>query len=147
MSEQIQQFFEAYAARTNRALGDDPVVDVDGVTGSFADSFIEASPNGVACGKNDDQFREVIPKGMEMYRSIGTKSMRILSLDIIPLDDYHTQVKVHWEAFYEKKDGNTLTIDFYVIYFLQTLNGPPKIFAYITGDEQKVYQDYGLVPG
>jgi uncharacterized ParB-like nuclease family protein len=33
-----------------------------------------------------------------------------------------------------------------VIYFVQALDGQPKIFAFIAGDEQKVYEEKGIVP-
>jgi hypothetical protein len=57
-------------------------------------------------------------------------------------------VKVRWHAEYAKRDssGKPITTDFDVIYFLQVLNDTPKIFAYITGDEQQAYQDLGIAP-
>lgn len=146
MTKQLEQFFADYEKRTNAALSDPPQLDIDGVMGSFTDCFIEASPVGVSCGKTDDAFREAIPKGYEFYRSIGTKQMKIASQTITPLDDYHAQVKIHWESSYEKKDGSKVVLDFDVIYFVQTLEGKPKIFAYISGDEQQAYKDNGLVP-
>lgn len=143
--QKLEEFFAEYEARFNRALGGS--VDVEAIAGAFTDCFIEANPKGVACGKNDEKFRTMIPQGMEFYRSIGTKSMKIASLSITPLDDCHSMVKVHWQAFYEKKDGSKDVIDFDVIYLLQTGGKKMKIFAYITGDEQKVLRERGLIPG
>ena len=71
----VEKFFEEYAARTNRALGEQPEVDVEATAAAFADCFVEASPVGVNCGGNNGKFREQIPKGFEFYRSIGTRSM------------------------------------------------------------------------
>jgi len=147
VNQQLETFFAAYEARFNQALGDNPQDDVEGTMAAFADCFIEASPLGLSCAQNDEQFRTQIPKGNAFYRSIGTQSMKIMALTITPLDDYHVQTKVHWQAQYKKRDGGEETIDFDVIYFLQLLGNQPKIFAYITGDEQKVLQEHGLIPG
>jgi hypothetical protein len=73
--------------------------------------------------------------------------MKIASLSITLLDDYHSMVKVHWNSFYEKKDSSKEQIDFDVIYFLRTDNESIKVFAYIAGDEQKALRERGLMPG
>lgn len=146
MARKLEDFFAAYAARTNAALADPPEVNAEATANAFAGCFIEASPNGIHCGTNNDEFRAAIPKGYEFYRSIGTKSMEIGSLTLTPLDDFHTQAKVHWVAKYQKQDGSQDEIEFDVIYFVQLLGDEPKIFAYITGDEQQVYKDKGLIP-
>ena len=146
ISQKLEKFFAEYEVRMNKALAEKPEVDVEATAGSFTDCFIEASPLGVMCGKNDEQFRAQIPKGLEFYRSIGTKSMKIASLAVTPLDDYYAMAKVHWQAFYVKKDGSNLTLEFDVIYLVQTIGSKSKIFGYITGDEQKAYKEKGLIP-
>lgn len=137
MEKEIKSFFAAYEQRFNDALSGD-ASGIGDTVNSFAKYFVESSPAGVQGGANDESFKERLPKGYEFYRSIGTKSMRIGNLEITRLDPLHHMVKVHWISVYEKKD----TIEFDVIYFLNGL----KIFAYITGDEQKVLQEHGLVP-
>jgi hypothetical protein len=144
--ENIRKFFTQYEARFNQSLQDPPVLDIDGVAASFTDFFIEASPLGVSGGKNDEKFREMIPQGFAFYKSIGTKSMKVANLDIIALDDDHAMAKVHWDSRYIKRDGSKERIEFDVIYFLQLLRDEPKIFAYITGDEQRVLKEHGLIP-
>ena len=141
--QEIRQFFIAYESRFNASLTG--TVDIEGTIQSFADCFVEASPMGIQCGKNDARFQEAIPKGYEFYRSIGTTAMKITAMDITLLDDFHAMTKVHWQAFYDKKDGAKETIEFTVIYFVQVVNAPIKIFAYITGDEQKVLKERGLI--
>src|SRR5262245_18423540 len=91
-NERMAQFFQAYEARMNRALADPPHVDVEATARAFADCFVEATPKGVTCSTNDDQFRDVIPKGLEFYRSIGTQSMKIASQITTPLDEWHAMV-------------------------------------------------------
>jgi hypothetical protein len=146
MSQKLEEFFAHYAARVNAALAAPPRVDVESAASAFADYFLGANPKGVYCGKNDDEFRAAIPKGYEFYRSIGTKRMEIDSLMLTKLDDFHTQANVHWVAKYEKKDGSKVEIPFDVIYFVQEIGQGPKIFAYITGEEEQAYRDKGLVP-
>jgi hypothetical protein len=145
-NETIEAFFKAYAARMNHALGDHPRDDVEGSVNAFADFFVEASPKGVFGGKNDDEFRAKIPQGNAFYRSLGTQSMTIETLAITPLDKHHVYARVHWKAIYKKQDGSTIPLEFDVIYFLQVLNNTPKIFAYIAGDEQGMYEKNGIVP-
>lgn len=145
LEARLTRFFGDYEARTNRALADPPEVDVEATAAAFADCFIEANPHGVVCGKNDQHFREAIPKGLEFYRSLGTRSMTITSLIPSALDGGHAMAKVHWRAEYGKEDGTGTSIDFDVIYLLQTAGEEPRIFGYITGDEQKAYEEMGLI--
>jgi hypothetical protein len=141
--ELIKKFFSAYETRFNDALNGKE--DVDATVNSFASCFLEASPAGINCGKNDASLREAIPRGNAYYKKIGTKSMKIISLDITPLDGLHYMVKVHWDSLYEKKDKEEVAISFDVIYFLQLKDNELKIFLYITGDEQKVLEENGLI--
>jgi hypothetical protein len=143
----IDGFFAAYAAGFNKALADTPEIDVEATAGAFADCFIAADPNGVSCGKNDEEFRTRIPMGFAFYRSIGTKSMKVASLAVTPLDDYHLTANVHWESVYRKKDGSEEEIDFDDIYFVRMVGDQPRIFGYVTGDEQRLLRERGLIPG
>jgi hypothetical protein len=107
---------------------------------------VEASPAGVIGGKNNKDFLKAIPRGNAFYQSIGTQSMKIVNKTIIPIDPLHAIVKIHWSSQYIKKDNSPLMLDFDVTYLLQLRETGPKIFAYITGDEQKALQENGLVP-
>lgn len=143
--DKLKAFFEAYARRMNDALADPSKIDAEATAAAFANCFIEASPAGINCGKNDSRFLEQIPKGFEFYRNIGTISMKITGLEITELDDLHSMAKVHWDSRYAKPDDEELQIDFDVFYFVQFINGEPKIFAYITGDEKTVLTKHGLI--
>lgn len=144
MEQKLKEFFSQYAARFNEALAGR--IDVEATVAAFADCFVEANPTGINCGQNNKEFREVIPKGYQFYKSIGLASMTILSDTVTLLDDLHAMVKIHWQARYTRKDNKPdELIAFEVTYFLQLRNGTPKIFAYITGDEQKVLREHGLV--
>lgn len=140
MKDKIQAFFAAYEKRFNDAITGQ-AADVEGTADAFADYFVESSPAGVIGGKNDEQFRERIPQGFEFYKKIGTESMKIGQLDITEIDEFHAMVKVHWISAY-KGDRK---IEFDVFYFLTLLHDTVKVFAYVTGDEQKLLKEYGLV--
>jgi hypothetical protein len=142
--EIIDRFFDAYAGRFNDAL--EGTADVDETMNAFAPCFVEASPAGIRCSNNDDKFREAIPKGYKFYRNIGTQSMNIRSKELTILDELHVLVKVDWQAHYKKKNSEKEVIDFTVFYLLQVQNEQPKIFCYVTGDEQKVLKAHGLLP-
>ncbi|WP_332449431.1 hypothetical protein [Methanoculleus sp.] len=130
----------------DNALADPPEIDVEATTGAFADCFVGANPHGVFCGKNGELFRAQLPAGFAFYRSIGTKSMNVGSLEVTDLDDYHLMVKVHWVSVYTNRDGSDERIDFDNIYFVQMIGEKPRIFGYVTGDEQKLLRERGLIP-
>jgi hypothetical protein len=142
LHQTIKKFFRNYEAAFNRALAG--VDSSEETVQAFAGYFVAANPNGVACGSNNDEFRTAIGQGCAFYRNIGTKTARIVDLNITLLDDYHAMVKVFWDWQYVK-EGREDTLAFSVIYFVQLIEEQPKIFAFITGDEQKLLQEKGLV--
>ncbi len=141
----LERFFDAYAARFARALADPPEIDVEATAAAFADCFVEAGPYGVSCGKNNNTFRSQIPQGYAFYRQIGIRSMTVTTIAPVPLDDRHWGVRVGWEARYEA-NGTTGAIEFEVLYLVQMTSAGPKIFAYITGDEEGELRARGLIP-
>lgn len=142
----IRAFFEAYARRFNAALADPAQEDVEATADAFAKYFVEASPEGVMGGANDQKFRAMIPQGNAFYRSIGTQSMAIAGLAITPIDDLHAMVRVSWDSRYRKPDGAEVEIPFQVVYMVQLQGETPRIFAYVAGDEQGVLRQHGLLP-
>jgi hypothetical protein len=142
----IERFFEGYAAQFARALAEPPEVDTGATAAAFADCFVEAGPRGVSCGRNDETFRAQIPQGYAFYRGIGIRSMAVASLAPSQLDARHWCVRVSWTAAYDR-GGRTGTVEFEVLYFLQTTDEGPKIFAYVTGDEEGELRRLGLLDG
>ncbi len=142
----IDRFFEEYEKHFNLGLSEKEDGVNEAVAVSFENCFIGSSPAGVECGKNDESFPANIKKGFEFYRNIGTQAMNILSKDITVLDEYHVMVKIRWHYSAFKQDSSMVMIDFDNIYFLRVADGQTKIFAYITGDEQKALKENGLLP-
>ncbi len=139
----VRKLFERYENFFRRSLDGD--VDMNEVAALYAPKFIAASPAGVMTGKNDDQFRRAMERGYAHYRSIGTKDMRIRDVRLSPIDDHHCVAHVAWRATHTRKDQRDVTIDFDVHYFVQKLDGEPKVFGWVSGDEQALLKEHGIV--
>lgn len=140
----LTNFFVQYCSRMNNALSGENIP-IDEIMRSFSDYFVGANPTGVMGGKNDASLKGAIENGISFYKRIGIKAMNILSCEITILDEYHAMAKVFWQSIYEKITGESAEITFTVIYIVQELDSQIKIFAYITGDEQKVLRERGLI--
>jgi hypothetical protein len=60
----VKRFFEAYARRSNDALQNPPVEDVDGTVASFAPYLVESSPQGVMGGRQRRRVQEADRPGL-----------------------------------------------------------------------------------
>lgn len=143
METRVRTFFERYESLFNRSLGGD--IDMDEVAALYASDFIAASPAGVMTGKNDAQLKQVMAQGYARYRAIGTKEMRIRDVRLSPIDEHHCVAHVAWTAGYARKDEPDVTMDFDVHYFIQKLDGEPKVFGWVSGDEQALLRQHGII--
>jgi hypothetical protein len=143
METSVRKFFERYESFFNQSLGGD--MDMDEVAALYASEFIAASPAGVMTGKNDDQLKQFMAQGYEHYRAIGTKEMRIRNVRLSPIDEHHCVAHVAWTATYARKDQSDVAIDFDVHYFVQKLDGEPKVFGWVSGDEQALLREHGII--
>ena len=143
METSVRKLFERYERVFNAALHGD--VDMDDVAALYAAEFIAASPAGVMTGKNDEQLKQVMAQGYARYRAIGTKEMRIRGLRISPMDEHHCVAHVAWSATYVRNDKPDVTIDFDVHYLVQQLGAEPKVFGWVSGDEQAVLKEHGII--
>ncbi len=141
----IRAFFDAYAARLDAAMQEPPEIDVDGTVAAYADCVVEAHPGGVMCFQNDAQFRERLPQMYESQRRLGAIAMQLADLQITPLDSYHTMAKIRWHTIYHTPDGDTTTLAFDEIYFVQTRDGAIRVFARITGDQEGLLKQHGVI--
>ena len=142
MEADVRKLFERYESLFNQSLGGS--ADMDEVAALYASEFIAASPAGVMTGKNDDQLKQVMAQGYARYREMGTKEMRIRDIRLSPMDDLHCVAHVAWTATYARKDQPDVTIEFEVHYFVQKLGGEPKVFGWVSGDEQALLKKYGI---
>lgn len=120
-------------------------MDTGEVAALYASEFIAASPAGVMAGKNDEQLKQVMAQGFARYRAIGTKEMRIRNVRLSSIDDCHCVAHVAWTATYARNDQPDVAIDFDVHYLVQKLDGEPKVFGWISGDEQALLVKHGII--
>ncbi len=143
MGKSVLELFDRYQKNFQMAIKSETNADPD--TSVYASAFIAASPAGVVAGQNDDQLKEVMRAGFEHYRQIGTKDMYIRNIRVSPIDDCHCIAHVAWTAVYARVGKPDIDIDFDVHYLVQGLGGAPKIFGWVSGDEQAVLKEHGIV--
>jgi hypothetical protein len=142
MEAAVRAFFDRYARFFNHAITD--TIDVDGIAAVYTSEFIAASPAGVVTGKNDDSLKSIIEQRFAHYRAIGTKEMRVERIRVTPIDDLHCLASIRWKSIYRCEDGPDVEIDFDAHYLVQSLDGNPKIFGWVTGDEQALLRRHGI---
>jgi hypothetical protein len=143
METSIRRFFERYEDFFNQSLHGN--IDMEGVASLYASEFIAASPAGVTAGKNDDQLKQVMAQGYARYRAIGTKDIRLRHVRLSPIDAYHCVAHVGWTAAYAREGQPDVAIDFDIHYFMQDLDGGPKVFGWVSGDEQALLRKHGII--
>lgn len=139
----ISAFFDRYESAFNRTLRGD--IDMEDVAALYASEFIAASSAGVATGRNDDRLRQVMAEGYARYRAMGAKAMRIRSFRLTPMDEQHCVAHVGWTASYARKDGADVPIEFDAHYLVQTLDGESKVFGWVSGDEEALLREHGII--
>ena len=143
MEASVRKLFERYERLFMESLGGNK--DMREVASLYASKFIAATPAGVMTGKNDDQLKQVMAQGYARYRAIGTKEMRLRNVRLSPIDEHHCVAHVEWTATYARKDQPDLAIDLEVHYFVRTLHGKSKVFGWVSGDEQAVLRQHGII--
>lgn len=141
--ESIKEFFDHYQRFFTEALAGN--FDADELSALYTSDFIAASPSGVMTGKNDDTLKQNLINGYAYYRAIGTKSMQVRNIRLSPIDNQHAIAHVAWTAVYAKDMQPAISIDFEVHYFMQELNGQPRVFGWVSGDEQALLRERGIV--
>ena len=142
MEAVVRRLFERYQRFFTRALGGD----LDGAEAAslYAAEFIAATPAGVMSGKNDDAFVAAMAQGYERYRAIGTKAMTVRAVRVSPIDDLHCVAHVAWTATYARDGREDVAIDFEVHYLVQMLGDEPKVFGWVSGDEEALLRRHGV---
>ena len=141
--DSVEKFFERYERFFAQSL--DEEMDVNEASSLYAQEFIAASPVGVMAGKNDVQFQKALIQGYENHRKIGTKGMRVREVGVSPIDELHCVAHVAWTAMYATVDKPNMAIDFEVHYLMQKHDDKLRIFGWISGDEQKLLKEHGVI--
>jgi len=144
LESKVRQLFDEYGRISNDALKDETSVHATLVASFFAAYFVGSTPKAVFGGPNDVTFREMIPQGFARYRQCGGKRMDITGIKVTTLNDLHALAEIGWDFAYVNKAGKGGNVRFTNFYFVTIADGEPRIFAYITGDEDKAMQEHGL---
>lgn len=139
----VRKLFERYERLFNASLAGD--VDTKQLAALYTSSFISATPAGIMAGKNDERLKQAMAQGYARYRALGTKDMRIRDVVVSPIDQDHCVAHVSWTATYARKDRGDVSIDFDVHYFVRTFGGTPKVFGWVSGDEQELLRQHGII--
>ncbi|GLQ53030.1 hypothetical protein [Devosia nitrariae] len=119
--------------------------DTKALKACYAGYFVGASPVGIMGGEAKEDFGDIIAAGVENYRRMGATEFIVEGVATTPIDDLHTMARVSWRFGYKRpNDGVAGTIRFENVYFVSFVEGPPKIFAWVTPDEQAVLREHGL---
>lgn len=143
MEAAVRAFFEHYAQVFKRALGGDE--DMTQVAALYAAEFIVSTPQAVLAGKNGAELNKVMVDGYARYRAMGMTDMALSALSISPIDDHHCLAHVAWRATYARKDREDVVIAFEVHYFVRRIDEDPKVFGWVSGDEQAVLAQHGVI--
>ena len=141
--ERLKEFFCRYESFFMKSLYEE--IDSEEILNLYASEFIAATPLGVMTGKNDDDFKQALFAGYEQYRKMGTIDMHVCKIKIYPIDEYHGVAHVFWRASYQKSDKSRVDIDFEVHYLMQEIKGKLRVFGWISGNEQEVLKEYGII--
>jgi hypothetical protein len=143
MQTGVRILFGRYEQSFKRALIGD--VDMDQIASLYAPEFIASTPGGVVTGKNDEKLKQVMAEGYSRYRAQGMKDMAMRDLRIAPIDEQHCVAHVVWTATNARKDRADIAIEFDVHYFVRELNSEPRVFGWVSGDEQALLKQHGII--
>lgn len=144
LEPELRGFFADYVRRFNAAL--DGRADLNEIAAQYTLPFMAAGPDGVSAADSHAEFLEALKHGFEVYRALGTQSMAIRDLDVTSIDDTHSMATVFFRASYVRpSDSAPIEIDFDVTYLLERRE-QWRVFVFIAGDEQALYEEHGLVP-
>jgi hypothetical protein len=114
MDQLVRDFFLRYE-RANGSL------DVSGIGGLYADTFMFGGPKGVQTVKKED-FLRVVPKMKSHYSSLGLSETRLHSVDASALDSKFMLAKVGWRMTLQQTSGSR-DLDTFATYVLERGNG------------------------
>lgn len=90
ISSDVRDFFARFEQAGNR-------LDLDEISGQFADPFMSADPNGVQAVPKA-AFLAALPAREKLFASIGATGMRLTGITETPLDDHYILVDTQWET-------------------------------------------------
>ena len=141
-TDDVTSFISDYAEHMNSGV-QSGTVDGAFLARCFAEDFIGASPAGVMAARNEG-LADILTRS---YRAMGGTAFVAEDIEVEELAPQSYMATVGWRFDYRRPaDGEAGAIRFTNHYFVNTSGGDPKIFAWITPDEQAALREHGLVP-
>lgn len=111
----------------------------------FAEYCVASSPAGVFGATVDGGFGRTVSDGVANYKRMGGTAFVMESVAVEPVNELHDLARVGWRFDYTRPaDGQSGTIRFENIYFVSRTGTGPRIFAWVTPDEQAALKEHGL---
>lgn len=140
--QEVENFFAKYESVFGDAI--EGRIDLEAIKRLYSEQFIAATPQGVRAAAFDGSFEEVMKKGYDRYRQIGTKSMKAESISIHEIDHCHLIARVRWHSVYQKPGHDEIHIPFDLSYFIEQRENNLKVFGWVTGDEEALLKANGV---
>jgi hypothetical protein len=90
ISSDVEDFFARFEQAGNR-------LDLEEISGQFADPFMSADPGGVTTVPKA-AFLAALPAREKLFASVGATGMRLTGITETPLDDHYILVDTQWET-------------------------------------------------
>lgn len=143
--QRIRDFFFTYGRLMDEGVKSGKP-DAEALASCYASYVVGASPAGVMGGEVKEDFVGVLTAGVENYRKMGATEFLVEDVLATPIDDLHAMARVFWLFGYRRpEDDKTGSIRFENVYFTTLVAGDPKIFAWVTPDEQAALRSHGLI--
>jgi hypothetical protein len=135
----MQQWFLDYADAVNR-------FDADRVSRQYAACYVEATPRGSVCIRNDETFRKALREKQAFMDGVGFRAARAERVEDSRLDQHYSMVKVHWRIEFESKPGKRVDAEFDNTYFVRHEGYDARVVCYISHqDEEETMRKLGLI--
>jgi hypothetical protein len=143
-NQTTEQLMRRYGELMNAGVQDGKT-DGEQLAAMFAENCVASSPAGIAAVTAGANYAKMIEDGIANYRRIGGTAFIIEHVKVQPVNEQHDLARVEWRFNYMRPaDGKFGTIRFENVYFITRVDPTPKIFAWVTPDEQAALKEHGL---
>ena len=134
----VREFLEQYERSRNTF---DPGL----IDSQYPDSFMFAGPNGVRVTEKPAVLAG-LAKGRELFKTLGHKTTKLVSLDETRLDEHYTMVRARFVWRFEKVPA-PIDVDVDSTFILFIKDGVPRIvFQHEHEDFQQALRTRGVLP-
>ncbi len=142
--ESTEQFMRRYGALMDEGVKSGTVRSEE-LAAMYAEYCVGSSPAGIFGARMDDGFGQMISAGVANYKRMGGTAFVAETVAVAPIDELHDLARVGWRFDYTRPaDGNAGTIRFENVYFVSRAGASPRVFAWVTPDEQAALKEHGL---